>query len=71
MLKPVYLRSFDGELKKAKKRGYDMEKIKDVMDKLIDEKPLNPKHRNHKLKGDFAQRHTNPLNPNGVYRIFT
>ena len=54
MLKPVYLRSFEGELDKAKKRGYDMKKIRDVMDDLIKEKPLAAKHRNHKLKGNFV-----------------
>jgi mRNA interferase YafQ len=54
VLRPVYLRSFEGELAKAKKRGYDMEKIKDVMNDLIDEKPLAAKHRNHKLKGNFV-----------------
>ena len=31
-----------------------MKLIKDVMEKLIEEKPLDPKHRNHKLKGDFV-----------------
>jgi len=54
VLKPVYLRSFEGELEKARKRGLDMEKIKDVMNDLINEKPLDRKHRNHKLKGDFV-----------------
>jgi mRNA interferase YafQ len=41
-------------MEKAKKRGLDMEKIKDVMNDLINEKPLARKHRNHKLKGDFV-----------------
>jgi mRNA interferase YafQ len=54
VLKPFYLRSFEGELEKVRKRGYDMEKIKDVMDDLIKEKPLGKKHRNHKLKGEFV-----------------
>ena len=31
-----------------------MEKIKDVMNDLINEKPLAAKHRNHKLKGNFV-----------------
>lgn len=54
MLKPVYLRSFEGELEKVKRRGYDMQKIRDVMHDLINEKPLAAKHRNHKLKGNFV-----------------
>lgn len=31
-----------------------MSKIKSVMADLINEKPLDAKHRNHKLKGSFA-----------------
>jgi mRNA interferase YafQ len=53
MLKPVYLRTFERELEKAKKRGFDMSKIKAVMTDLINQKPLAKKHRNHRLKGDF------------------
>ena len=54
MLIPVYLRSFERELEKAKKRGCDMSKIRDIMEDLINEKTLDPKHRNHKLKGNFV-----------------
>ena len=53
MLKPIYLRSFEREIAKAKKRGLDMSKIKDLIEDLINEKPLAAKHKNHKLKGDF------------------
>lgn len=54
MLIPVYLRSFEKEVEKAKKRGLDMSLLKGVMKRLIEEKPLDPKHRNHKLKGNFV-----------------
>ena len=54
MLMPVYLRSFEKEVEKAKKRGYDLDILKEVMTKLIEEKPLSLKHRNHKLKGNFV-----------------
>lgn len=40
MLKPIYLRSFEKELEKARKRGYDMGKLKAVMSDLIHQKPL-------------------------------
>ena len=53
MLKPVYLRSFEREIAKAKKRGLDMSKVKDLIEDLINEKPLAAKHKNHKLKGNF------------------
>jgi mRNA interferase YafQ len=54
VLKPIYLRSFERELEKAKKRGLDMDKVKAVMSDLIHEKPLSEKHRNHRLKGTFV-----------------
>jgi mRNA interferase YafQ len=54
MLKPVYLRSFEREIEKAKKRGLDMSKIRDIIEDLINEKPLSAKHKNHKLKGNFV-----------------
>jgi mRNA interferase YafQ len=54
MLKPIHLRLFEKELAKAKKRGKDIEKLKEVMRLLILEKPLPEKNRNHKLKGDYV-----------------
>lgn len=54
MLKPIYLRKFETEIEKAKKRGKDIEKLKEVMKLLILEKPLQQKHRNHKLKGEYV-----------------
>ena len=40
MLKPVYLRSFEREIEKAKKHGLDMSKIKNLIEDLINGKPL-------------------------------
>lgn len=39
----------ENELKKASKRGLDIEIIKAVMRDLINEKPLAEKHRNHNI----------------------
>lgn len=54
MLKPIHLRLFEKEVARAKTRGKDIEKLKEVMKLLIQEAPLPPKHRNHKLKGDYV-----------------
>ena len=54
MLIPVHLRKFDKEVAKAKNRGKDMEKLKEILKLLIQEKPLLPKHSNHKLKGEYV-----------------
>jgi mRNA interferase YafQ len=54
MLKPIHLRKFEDEVEKAKKRGKNIEKLKDVMKLLTLEKSLQKKHRNHKLKGEYV-----------------
>lgn len=53
MLKPVYERRFEKEVRMAIKRGKDMRKLKDIMQLLIEEKPLPPKNLNHRLRGEF------------------
>ncbi len=53
MLRPVHLRKFENEVVKAKKRGKDTKKLKEVMKLLIKEETLPQKHHNHKLKGQY------------------
>jgi mRNA interferase YafQ len=53
MLKLVTQNRFDRESKKMKKRGKDMEKLKEVIKLLQAGKPLPIKYRNHKLGGEF------------------
>lgn len=47
MLRPSYT-------KRMLKRGKDENKIKHVMQLLIEEKPLEPRHRDHKLIGNYV-----------------
>jgi mRNA interferase YafQ len=54
MLAPVHLRQFEREVAKAVKRGLDIKKLKNVMRLLVEEEPLPPKNRNHKLRGDYT-----------------
>lgn len=42
------------ELKKALKRGHDINLIKAVVHKLASGEPLDAKHRDHSLSGSFA-----------------
>lgn len=53
MLIPVYEKQFERDVKKAIKRHKNMEKLKEIVDLLLEEKPLPIKNRNHKLKGNF------------------
>jgi mRNA-degrading endonuclease YafQ of YafQ-DinJ toxin-antitoxin module len=51
VLTPIYERSFERDLKKAKKRGLDIGKLKVVIADLISEKSLAEKHRNLQASG--------------------
>jgi mRNA interferase YafQ len=45
--------AFRKDVKRAEKRGRDMGKLKAVILLLLDDKPLEPRHRDHPLKGDW------------------
>lgn len=55
MLDLIYLNVFKKDLKKSEARGKDMQKIHEIIETLRKKKPLAPKHRNHKLKGNYAE----------------
>jgi mRNA interferase YafQ len=56
MLKPIYTRQFAKDLKKMQKRGKSSKKIKNIMHDLVNESPLDVKHRDHKLIGYYKGR---------------
>jgi len=47
---------FDRETELARKRGKDMSKLGDIIKKLSREELLDPKHHNHRLKGNYKGR---------------
>ncbi len=53
---PVYTRQFERDIKRAKKQGKNLEKIKIIIRTLLQEKPLDPIHRDHKLIGNYQGR---------------
>lgn len=54
MLTPLYQKRFQKDVKKAKKQGKNIQKLKVVLELLIEEKPLPRKYLAHRLKGDYA-----------------
>jgi mRNA interferase YafQ len=46
--------AFRKDVKRAKKRGKDLSKLKTVIDLLIDAAPLQPFYRDHPLHGEFV-----------------
>ena len=53
MLIPIYPKKFIKDIERAQKRGLNMEKIRAVMNMIINEQALPAKNRNHKLQGDY------------------
>ena len=56
MLKPVYTRQFERDLKKVRKRGKNLDKLKIIVRTLLAEEALDPIHRDHKLIGNWQGR---------------
>ena len=72
MLTPIYTNIFDKDLKRIKKSGSkNIEKIKDVIKKLINEEKLEPRNRDHILTGNYKGRRECHIEPDWllIYKI--
>ena len=56
MLTPVYTRQFDRDVKRMKRRGKNLDKLKIIIRSLLREEQLDPIHRDHKLIGNWQGR---------------
>jgi len=56
MLTPSYTRQFERDIKRMKKRGKNLDKLKIIIRSLIGEEPLDSIHRDHKLIGNWKGR---------------
>ncbi|EGJ31091.1 MULTISPECIES: type II toxin-antitoxin system YafQ family toxin [Moorena] len=54
MLSPVFENRFKKDVKRLQKRGKNMEKLKSVIDKLLERKELEPKYKDHALTGNWS-----------------
>lgn len=63
MLKISTTKQFEKDVLRAKKRGQDIKKLIAVIEKLEQNIDLPPKNRNHKLKGNYADRWECHINP--------
>ena len=63
MLKPVYTRQFERDVKRLQKRGKDMAKLKAIVRLLLEETPLDPLRRDHKLVGSYQGRRECHIEP--------
>ncbi|MEK6731771.1 MAG: type II toxin-antitoxin system YafQ family toxin [Pseudomonadota bacterium] len=71
MLIPVYKNKFAKDVKRLKKRGKDLIKLKHVADELINGNVLDKKYLNHLLKGEYTDCHECHLEPDWllIYKI--
>jgi mRNA interferase YafQ len=53
MLISVYQNQFKKDVKLVIKRGKDISRLKLVMTKIVNEEPLLPKNKEHKLTGNY------------------
>lgn len=53
MLKIRYSSQFKKDFKTIIKRSYDIKYFEEVLNLLVEEKPLQPKHRDHLLVGNY------------------
>jgi mRNA interferase YafQ len=56
MRTPFYTRQFEKDIKKASKRGKNLEKLKIIARALIEGQMIDPIHRDHALVGDYSGR---------------
>lgn len=73
MLIPVRTTQFKRDVKLAEKRGRDLSKLKSIMGKLVKEELLDPKHRDHKLTGDYKNHRECHIEPDWllIYRLIS
>ena len=71
MLTPIYTGQFGRDVKKAQKRGKDLDKLKTIVSKIIHQETLDPKYKDHKLVGSFAGRRDCHIEPDWllIYKL--
>lgn len=63
MLRPRFTGAFKKDRKRALRRGKDLDKLDQLMRRLVNEEQLEPRFRDHKLGGewkDFRECHIEP-----------
>jgi mRNA interferase YafQ len=71
MRKPARTNQFKKDVNLARRRGKNLEKLRVVMEKLIREVPLEARHRDHLLHGEYVGRRECHLEPDWllIYKL--
>jgi mRNA interferase YafQ len=64
-------KAFDRDLKRISKRGADLAKLRDIVERLRTRQPLEPRHRDHALAGDWKRWRDCHVEPDWllIYRV--
>ena len=73
MLIPTYKKKFAKDVKRLKKRGRDLEKLKTIANELINGNVLDKKYLAHPLKGEYSDCYECHIEPDWllIYSITT
>jgi len=63
MLQPIYTKRFERDLKRSKRRGKDLEKLKYVIRRLVSEEVLEAYYLDHPLVGNYKGRRECHIEP--------
>lgn len=71
MLRPGFTGAFRRDRRRAGKRGKALEKLDAVLRRLIAEEPLDPRHRDHRLVGEWRDHRECHVEPDWllIYRV--
>ena len=71
MIKLLRTAQFEKDLMKSIKRGCDIDKLHDIIIKLVHQEKLPPKNRDHKLQGNFKNRRECHIEPDWllIYKV--
>ncbi|HSX04503.1 MAG TPA: type II toxin-antitoxin system YafQ family toxin [Rhabdochlamydiaceae bacterium] len=71
MFNPTRTTQFKRDVKQASKRGKNIKTIMAIMTKLAKGETLEPKHRDHKLSGDYVNHRECHIEPDWllIYKI--
>ena len=71
MFQPIYTNSFAKDIKLAQKRGKNIDKLKKIIELLVNKEPIPQKYRDHNLVGNFIGRRECHIEPDWLllYKI--
>jgi mRNA interferase YafQ len=71
VFQPIYTNSFAKDIKLAQKRGENIDKLKKIIELLVNKEPIPQKYRDHNLVGNFIGRRECHIEPDWllIYKI--